>query len=520
MKQIKILLLVGIVMLFTACGGGGGTTGSDYPETVVVDDNSTEEAITDDGAKTVTLVAEKIAGPGGKLLYEGVEYNGQVDVPTNALVGVIKDSNGYLYHPAMGTNIDFSSESDKVAMGYFMISHHSEATNVSQSNISQDPTFSGITMKVLPNNEETELATKIKIKRVDNTLTITNNASRWAAVKIIEGDSFKRYYLLPINQGFDANILRFIENNSELKEDGMKFEDFRATALSVNVSSSAIIETYGASFRGIPWFVAQGKWPEGAATAWNQDHAFVLMLNTLDLYHTVFEGFKHVLGLAPLECVDIISGALLNGIEAEYLGTLTQEERIKTDLYKIWKTDIYNSTLNCIGTLGTIGIWEIFNTYWDIVGLSSYWVKDVMLIENAILYGAAYEKTSLNELDCFIGKWDRISYDYDGDGYGDDGAVGASIEFFQNGRWKEEFPQVDGSVDKKEGDWEWYRTDWIKMEFDPPYEHYHKLGGIWGGYKDNMCVKMSIDVGYDSPNLHYSDLGYDSGDLIYTRSSE
>ncbi len=519
MKQIKILLLVGIVMLFTACGGGGGTTGGDYPETVVVDDNSTEEVIIDDGGKTVTLVAEQIAGLGGTLLYEGIEYDGQVNVPTNALVGVLKDNHGYLYHPAMGTDVDFSSESDKVAMGYFMLSYHNDATNISQANISQASAFSSIMMKVLANHRETELATKVQIKRDNNTLTITNNASRWAGIKITDGDSVKKYYLLPINTGIDSNVMRYVLGNPKLKIQGIDTAYFRATALSVNVSSSAIIETFGASFRGRSWFTANLPWPKGTQEALNKDHEFVRKLNMVDYYHTLLEGIKNVVStLSPCECADILIGFSLNLFEAEYFTYMTQEDRIRTDLYKVWKQDMLNSTLNCLALKPTGGKWELFNSFWDIVGLASYIVNDVALVNNAILHASAYAEVSMSQNECFIGTWDQISYDWNEDGFSDSDAEGASIEFYQNGRWKEVFPQSDGSTDVKEGDWIVTDDDHIKMEFDSPYEHYAKRGGIWGGYTDNKCIEMTVKVTFDAPNLHYSDLGYKGSTLIYERT--
>lgn len=518
-RYVLTISAIFLAVLFVVAGCGGGSSAPPASNTLPPIDapsaggDDTENVEKDDEeSDTVTLIAEQIAGPGSILLYKGIEYDGQLDVPTNALVGVIKESRGYLYHPAMGTDVDFSSESDKVAMGYFMLSHHSNATNVAKANMSQDSAFGSITMKVLPNHEETELATRIKIKRVDNMLTITNNASRWAAVKIIDGDSIKKYFLLPINMGIDSNLMRHVLGNEDLQIDGIDPSDFSAAALSVNVSSSAIIETYGATIRGNGYFYYKNARPEGHAEALKQDQQLFVKLNSIDYYHTILEGIKHLLGQFPFECADVISGHSINMIEADIIGGfMTEEERVETDLYRIWKQDIYDSVARCIGIWKTAGWGEIFNSFWDILGLFSYTINDLILYNNAIIHASAYDRTSLDPiLDyCFVGgSWDI----YYKDVYAPGGQVlieRAYIQFLPTGRWIEII-----NDDAKSGYWSVgnpdFSSNYMIMDIDS-HNMIQKHAEVW----DN-CSKMTVDVLYGD----HKDAGYEYSQFIYERPKE
>jgi hypothetical protein len=105
-------------------------------------------------------------------------------------------------------------------------------------------------------------------------------------------------------------------------------------------------------------------------------------------------------------------------IEAEFLGYMTSEERIKTNYYNVLRQDAWASFTNCVMLLPSMLTWEFANTFWDIIALVDYFVEDCIFAPSGWTGIAAYEMATLDEQDqsdaCIIGTWTYYS-DYECD---------------------------------------------------------------------------------------------------------
>ena len=143
-------LLLLVSLLFTpifGCGGGNGKADSD----VTGDLNEIP-------ALEVTLNATEIAGVNGKLIYQGEEYENDLKVPANSLLGVEKsDGSIFLYHPSLG-NVKLTDETSRKAVGFFIMSD--EGSNLNRHR------GKALRKEVLRENESVVLKKRIAIKYI------------------------------------------------------------------------------------------------------------------------------------------------------------------------------------------------------------------------------------------------------------------------------------------------------------------------------------------------------------------
>jgi hypothetical protein len=167
--------------------------------------------------KTVVLSVSAIAGPGGKLFYKGQEYSDRVEVPFNSLVGVIKNGQYYLYHPALG-NEEPSHFNSRLAIGKFIEGLTGDLellaeTQEMHSATSMLATESG--QESLPFDEDITLSTGTVIRghsavvdegsNVHVECRLQNETRRWVAVKDhidYDGSDELVYFLPPHFEAF------------------------------------------------------------------------------------------------------------------------------------------------------------------------------------------------------------------------------------------------------------------------------------------------------------------------------
>lgn len=375
-----------LTILLSSCGGGGGG-GSD----------------SDAPAGMVTLNAEDIAGPGGELFYQGKEYTGKVEVPEDALVGVIKDGQSYLYHPSMGKP-EFTENTSREAVTRFVVGKNAEPQSLSSAN-SVDEMEQMYAIAVVEDIEaETDLPTKVHISRDENKLTITNQANRWAAIKITSGSSEQIYFIPPRARILDSNLARWVASDQgsdifkDLPGDSNWKDNFSTSSnLTITVDPPATIETFGAVFRASPICLVNVNLFPRVQEAWMADHALVLCLNTIDMYYVALEGIKHLTQLVPLSCMDAATGALLNMVEAWFLGYMTQEERIASQWYQILVEDVANSVFQCMLLAPTAMSFEFVSTFWNILTAGDYFLEDIVFVDPIFTNAASYASANITD---------------------------------------------------------------------------------------------------------------------------
>ncbi|UCF93805.1 MAG: hypothetical protein JSW39_06505 [Desulfobacterales bacterium] len=87
----------------------------------------------------------------------------------------------------------------------------------------------------------------------------------------------------------------------------------------------------------------------------------------------------------------------MNWIEAEFLGYMTQEERIASEWYKTLEQDNVDSMKNCLAVAASADIWELLNTFWDIITTVDWALEDLIFPDQGILDGAAYDELDLDQ---------------------------------------------------------------------------------------------------------------------------
>lgn len=342
---------------------------------------------------TVAVWARQIAGSGSKLIFAGYEFDSQLRVPANALMGIVRDGEAFLYHPALG-NAELSRETDRIAMAHFILGLRAE-TN--------DPMAKRLVRlgKTVEPMERVELKTNVSLVRPDeNTIRLVNNANRWVAVVTSEGS--RTYFLPPASRTFDSNLCRWLTREGydlpkSIFDEGEDIIEYFSTTDSLEIDvSSGTVETYAACIRVLPEILIGQDVPM-RDEAWQKDAPLVLLVNIIDIYYVMMEGLKHLVGLVPVECLDAAFGYVANWLEGNLLGLWTGEERIRQQWYRIIDQNVRDSLLNCEVFGATLGVWELINTLWDLIAFIDWFVEDVFLRAPGIVGFWAYDSIELTE---------------------------------------------------------------------------------------------------------------------------
>lgn len=145
------------------------------------------EATAEPALPVEVLSAAELGGPDAVLVYRGLATRGEVPVPLDHLVGVVRGDEWYLYHPAQG-DIELTGESTREALGLFI------------EGLSRSDAFARVAAKVrgrekasaapdsescqrLPLGQETRLGTGILAQRTaPRRCRFRNSTKRWMAV--------------------------------------------------------------------------------------------------------------------------------------------------------------------------------------------------------------------------------------------------------------------------------------------------------------------------------------------------
>ncbi len=324
--------------------------------------------------------------PNATIIYQGKAYEGSAPLAENDIVGIMKDGQPYLYHPAMGV-AELSDYNSRRAVGYFMMGVSASEvaamrakrtqTIGTRKNLESPRSASPTVAKVVGVGQTISLSTGIDIELLNNdgAIRAINKVRRFAVVKT--GTSYEeRYYLVPRSQLIPTEILDPIFGGYNLYKTGSFYNSERN-----DIKTKEKIETFGAFIRLAPIFKENGL-NENQLEAMNKDRQLTDLVNTIDLNYCILEGLRSFVGLFPFECVDAISSGLLKYTQSLLVFCLTGDStggQLENDTYKT----IVSNLLGCALTGETIGLSETIFLFFDTLTIAN-WIVEDLLIENMI----------------------------------------------------------------------------------------------------------------------------------------
>lgn len=354
-----------------------------------------------EAATTYTTVSTAaVAGQGGTLLYDGREQTGTIRVPENALMGVVRDGKAYLYHPALGQDVQLSDETSRQALALFIMGRLEADAAAGLSAAADD------TATTLGPGDAATTPTGVRIRRGRLTnngkiiLNVENKYNRWVGLRFADG---KTSLIPPAGRSFDSNLCRWLNANDYgwlvqevWPEDDNPYAAFASTDTAVvETASAGDVDIVGATWRAAPYQWVAGRSPPGLAEA-RATGKFFELVNIMDLYYVLLEGVKHIGGAAiPLECFDIAFGTFANWLEANSLAIASGDTSIREQFYRVLTEDYYNSLVNCKGVVASVGIWEVIQTAVDLIALFDWFVEDIYLNAPFIYSLPAYGRVRL-----------------------------------------------------------------------------------------------------------------------------
>ncbi|HUW62921.1 MAG TPA: SUMF1/EgtB/PvdO family nonheme iron enzyme [Candidatus Bathyarchaeia archaeon] len=218
----------------------------------------------------------RIEVPGAEIVHEGEVYSDAVDVPGDALVGVVVDGEAYLYHPALPEGTALSEETSRKALGLWVTGVDALANKTTAKTIHSENELWYGTERV---------STGIDVTHTDiGKFTFTNRARRWAAI-YTEADPNNPIFLTP------ANRPAIVPNIGSILAQKLGFNrpDFSSREVTVDAEP---IDTMGSFVRSPVSALYAEDVPDYAETTY-------VLLNLADFSLLLWDGVKLFL---PVEC--------------------------------------------------------------------------------------------------------------------------------------------------------------------------------------------------------------------------
>ncbi len=373
--------------------------------------NATIEVKANDAANpmpvNVVLDAATLGGTGGVIVYQGREFRGKVAVPNNALVGVIKNGQSYLYHPALG-NAEISVDNSRRALGYLF---NQISTNPAVAKRLKSIAKETLTQDPIPLNQETLLSTGLTIKASAPTKSfIQNSTKRWAAVKTMTGDG--PVFLSPQDQlrGFawldSATVTKIVQTLQTLQYGANVIDD------SSRNMTGAPVKAYGSVVYGmnllfeheysnlltnpnVPQRVKDwmkyvhspytqdevatelSKLAAKTVTPLADDPALFFRLNALEYGMFVINAIKSLAGAIPSECVEVIFRSVIgNALQTTWATALTMDPFYFADFATKMGWEMTTAYLQCGAEMATGGTSSVVSNLLDAISFCA-WLSDV-----------------------------------------------------------------------------------------------------------------------------------------------
>jgi hypothetical protein len=377
------LLFVLAAVLASSVGCGGGEAPFEVPEGSI-------------GARDARVLA-----PGATLIHRGEVGEGALDLSEdNALVGVYRDGQAYLYHPSQGV-VPIDEETSRAAVGRWL-------AGVGSADAGTRRTSSALTSVVPGQTAMSSPGVKLTLDAQTGRLRAENTARRWAAL-MPNDDGLGTVYLLPRSNILPTNAVSAIV--------GSIAPEIAATNVHQDLVIGESFEVLGAMGRAMPLVIA-GSRPEGLAEI-PEDSAQMEVfhaINRADFFHVVLEGARNITTTALPECLEpLLVGGTFSALYATLLEDLTSSNpQVARDLFYEEASSLMNSVSLCVGeaAAGTFSagigavVGEIFSTFLDIVATVGWVIDDVAYSTYREVVGlSVYEKILRGDVGgacCFV----------------------------------------------------------------------------------------------------------------------
>lgn len=340
--------------------------------------------------RTEALDPVAVGGAGTKIIYAGQTYSGATNIVPNSLVGIEKDGQYYLYHPAMGTGVAFSEATNKRAFLYAMLTFGSDYGAEAELRAQTEPLLQSGTEPLLQSGTEPLLRSgaglvfngtqsvqlpsgvTVKMAGKQGEITLTNELSRWVGVKVNRGGTSTLHYLAPrTHLAWDLTQVAKAAAGYvfDYSKDGNVF-----TFNALTVDS---FELFGAAARTLPLNVVSG-WPTYCDRAVSSDKALFVRVCVLDYFSVFWGNFRNILNaLFLLECGDGIIDFMLAQIEKYVLSTVVYDERLREAIEYEGGVSLLIQFMSCLSVAGSSGASEVGFSLWDIAKVFGDFVEDV-----------------------------------------------------------------------------------------------------------------------------------------------
>jgi hypothetical protein len=326
-----------------------------------------------DGAQTtdVAVRSGNVTAPGTTIVSAGNTYDGASGLSTATLVGIVKDGQAYLYHPALGS-VALSEETSRRAVGMLILDLEDD------SGTSKASQAFGRSLAV---GDSTTLSTGVDVKRLDaSTYEVSNPKKRWVAVKrgSIDPPTF-----IPPRKGVSLSVYDL----------GQLFaSDFELNSVARITVQAQSIETFGAMSRANPISWLTPSMRDKAREALDHDTLLFLRVNAVDFVQFAVEGYDKILGLVPgKDCLDAAALSGLRGaFEQWFVGVITGDEELARQFRDKIAANFTQKLAQCGCAVATAGACEALNEFIKIVSAMSWIVDDALLGQWDVYRNDAY----------------------------------------------------------------------------------------------------------------------------------
>ena len=353
--------------------------------------------------------------PNATIIYQGNTYEGSAPLAEDGIVGIKKNGQTYLYHPAMGQT-ELSEYNSRRAVGFFMLGVSTSDAEAMRTQKSQPADATEIPenresaeIDVLGYGQTAHLGTGIDVTLLDNNGTVkaTNKARRFAVVKTSEN----QYYLVPRSNVLPSEIVTITEEVYKLCNglQGMQSSYFERS----DIKASDNIETFGAFIRALPVYAYYYRsWNENQKKALEKDKWLTVNVNVVDFVYCLLDMCKSIGGLLPSDCADLlVSSGLFKGLQ--FCMSLAMDDPV---LISQMGSDSLKSILSdfvgCLASLVSFHGAEAINEGLDILSGFNWIIEDFAWRNFIALTGTdfgAYDEIQLEQRYSVVGSWSWVN---------------------------------------------------------------------------------------------------------------
>lgn len=266
---------------------------ADISDFVFVDNNSfnyVNEITLRPPGYFVTYRNETVNIPNSKIVSDGIVFNNEAIISPNRLIGIIKDTDAYLYFTG-DSDADLNEETSRKSIGRFLADTSSDIS------------------------ENIELPTGLDVTEFGSQFKFSNSKRRWAAINTRINNRDSVVYLAQRGDLLDINIVRAL--------DGDVIKILQNDYITLPIISE--VKTYGASIRLInnssAWNILYHKNQDALASGANT--RILAIVNIVDYMHYFIEGVLSLTGIIDPPLFGCIKSLVLELLTDTFMSAVT-----------------------------------------------------------------------------------------------------------------------------------------------------------------------------------------------------